>query len=195
MFFQIGCTTSTLAPTRSRRSYLRVLSSYVLMVSPHLPQSYEPYEYYEFLFHLWWVCGEPCGRSSMAPSCTCWFIRLCRTTIQKRIWRTSGVMSFACTRNWKSLTSSVPSRWQCSAPKVEIQILRVGDSESTWVLESSVYFSLRVLCGFLSSFLCGDNSHTLLESWSLQSTSALESSVGSWIILLRSSSFGLWQVE
>lgn len=31
--FQIGCTTSTLAPTRSRRSYLRFSSPYVLMIS------------------------------------------------------------------------------------------------------------------------------------------------------------------
>ena len=137
MCFQIGCTTSTLAPTRSRRSYLRVLSSYVLMVFLHLPQSYEPYEYYEFLFHLCDGCVASPGRSSMAPSCTCWFTRLCRSMIQTIIWKISGFMSVACTRHWKSLTSSVPSRWQCSAPKVEIKILRVGDSKSTWVLESS----------------------------------------------------------
>lgn len=91
---------------------------------------------YEFLFHKCdgCICGEPCGRSSMAPSCTCLFICLCRSEIQPRIWMCSGRMSSACTRNSEFLTGSVPSRWQCSPQKVEFQISSISDSESAWVL-------------------------------------------------------------
>ena len=181
--FQIGCTTSTLAPTRSRRSYLRFSSPYMFLYDlPHIPQSHEPYEYYDF-FLLWWMYMANPGRSSMAPSCTCWFTRLCRWQIHKRMWMCSGLMSSACTRNSTFLTSSVPSRWQCSAPKVEIRILRIGDSESTWVLESSIYFNLNVLCGLLSSSLWWYFTIPF-ESWTFQSISVLESSVVFWIILL-----------
>ena len=44
---------------------------------------------------------------------------------------------------------------------------------------------------WLLRFFSDDNTHSLFESWSLQSTSALESAVGSEIILLRSSCIGL----
>lgn len=179
--FQIGCTTSTLAPTRSRRSYLRFSSPYVLMIS-HTSLSLTSVMSITIFSSVKMYMANP-GRSSMAPSCTCWFTRLCRWQIHKRMWMCSGLMSSACTRNSTFLTSSVPSRWQCSAPKVEIRILKIGDSESTWVLESSIYFNLNVLCGLLSSSLWWYFTIPF-ESWTFQFISVLESSVVFWIILL-----------
>ena len=58
MCFQIGCTTSTLAPTRSRRTDRAVSSSYVLMIFPtHPSTSHEPYmDIMRIYFsYMWWV--------------------------------------------------------------------------------------------------------------------------------------------
>lgn len=161
-----------------------ILDSQVLMFlwSPTHPSVSRALWVLRFFSSVKMYMANP-GRSSMAPSCTCWFTRLCRWQIHKRMWMCSGLMSSACTRNSTFLTSSVPSRWQCSAPKVEIRILKIGDSESTWVLESSIYFNLNVLCGLLSSSLWWYFTIPF-ESWTFQSISVLESSVVFWIILL-----------
>ena len=114
---------------------LKFLCSYDLPHTPlNLTRALYGYHANFFFIHVMGVYVANPGRSSMAPSCTCLFICLCRSEIQPRIWMSSGNMSSACTRNSEFLTGSVPSRWQCSPQKVEFQIYSISDSESAWVV-------------------------------------------------------------